>query len=129
MDIEEIRTKYYNGDYKYIANIPVKVSLNHVFDEELSVKRNRELVEEHNAKVDAMLKDKRAKQQELTALLANDVVTYIVDTYELSIRQARAIESFTYQEKHACMSDYFSYIDIYADLANELLTCEEPVLL
>lgn len=126
MDIEEIRIKYRNGDYKYTADIPAKVPFYHIFDEELSVKRNRELAEEHNAKVDAIVAEKHEKQQALDAQLTNDVVEYLVNAYGLSSRQARVIESFTYQEHHDFMSDYFSYIDTYADLAEELLTCEEP---
>jgi hypothetical protein len=129
MDIEEIRTKYNNGDYKYTVDIPAKVPLYHVFDEELSVKRNRELAEEHNATVDNIVKEKRSKQQELDTQLTNDVVEYLVNICGLSLRQARVIESFAYQEHHSYMGDYFSYIDTYADLAEELLTCEEPDIL
>lgn len=129
MDIEEIRTKYNNGDYKYTVDIPAKVPLYHVFDEELSVKRNRELAEEHNATVDNIVKEKRSKQQELDTQLTNDVVEYLVNICGLSLRQARVIESFAYQEHHSYMGDYFSYIDTYADLAEELLTCEEPNIL
>jgi hypothetical protein len=129
MDIEEIRTKYNNGDYKYTVDIPAKVPLYHVFDEELSVKRNRELAEEHNATVDNIAKEKRSKQQELDNQLTNDVVEYLVNICGLSLRQARVIESFAYQEHHSYMGDYFSYIGTYADLAEELLTCEEPDIL
>ena len=129
MDIEEIRNKYYKGDYKYTVDIPAKVPLYHVFDEELSVRRNRELAEEHNAKVDAIVAERFEKQQALDTQFTKDVVEYLVNTCELSLRQARVLESFTYQEHHAFMSDYFSYIDIYADLAKELLTCEEPDIL
>lgn len=129
MDIEEIRTKYYNGDYKYTVDIPAKVSLYHVFDEELSVKRNRELAEEHNATVDNIIAEKEEKQKELDEQFIKDVLEYLVNDCGLNLRQARVIESFTFQEHHSYMGDYFSYIDIYADLAKELLTCEEPVLL
>jgi hypothetical protein len=129
MDIEEIRAKYRNGDYRYTVDIPAKVPLCHVFDEDLSVKRNRELAEEHNATVDNIVKEKRSKQQELDTQLTNDVVEYLVSSCELNLRQARIIESFAFQEHHSFMSDYFSYIDTYADLAKELLTCEESDIL
>jgi hypothetical protein len=129
MDIEEIRTKYYNGDYKYTVDIPTKVSLDHVFDEELSVKRNRELAEEHNAKVDAIVAEKYENQKRLDEQFTYDVLDYLVNECELSLRQARVIESFTFQEHHSYMGDYFSYIGTYADLAKELLTCEESDIL
>ena len=129
MDIEEIRTKYYNGDYKYAVNIPVKVPLYHVFDEELSVKRNRELAEQHNATVDNIVAEKEEKQKELDEQFIKDVLEYLVNDCGLNLRQARVIESFTFQEHHSYMGDYFSYIDTYADLAKELLECEEPDIL
>ena len=129
MDIEEIRAKYYNGDYKCTENIPAKVPLYHVFDEELSVKRNRELAEQHNATVDNIMAEKEEKQKKLDEQFTKDVLEYLVNDCGLNLRQARVIESFTFQEHHSYMGDYFSYIDIYADLAKELLTCEEPVLL
>lgn len=129
MDIEEIRTKYNKGDYKYTVDIPAKVPLYHVFDEELSVKRNRELAEDHNAKVDAIVAEKHENQKRLNEQFTYDVIDYLVNNCELNLRQARIIESFTFQEHHAFMSDYFSYIDIYADLAKELLTCEAPDIL
>jgi hypothetical protein len=129
MDIEEIRSKYNKGEYKYKVNIPAKVPLYHVFDEELSVKRNRELAEEHNAKVDAIVAEKYENQKRLDEQFTYDVLDYLVNDCELNLRQARIIESFAFQEHHSFMSDYFSYIDIYADLAKELLECEEPVIL
>jgi hypothetical protein len=129
MDIEEIRTKYNTGEYKYKVNIPAKVPLYHVFDEELSVKRNRELAEEHNAKVDAIVAEKYENQKRLDEQFIHDVLDYLVNDCGLNLRQARVIESFTFQEHHSFMSDYFSYIDTYADLAKELLECEEPVIL
>lgn len=129
MDISEIRDRYNSGYYTYRVNIPTKVPADHVFDEELSVRRNRELVAEHNDKVEAMKREERQKQQELYSQLTNDVVAYIMEAYGLSLRQAREVESFTYQEKHAFMCDYFSFIDTFADFAESILHCEEPDIL
>jgi hypothetical protein len=121
MDIAEIRAKYFNGEYTCYMKIPTKVAADHVFDEELSIKRNRELVDEHNEKVELMKKEHRTKQLELDKQLTKDVVDYIVDHYELSREQARIVERFTYVEKHSCMSDYFSGIDTFADFADDLI--------
>ena len=121
MDISEIRTKYNNGDYTYKAAIPKKVCDDHVFDEELSVKRNRELIKEHNENVDRLKRYARSQQEELNKRLTYDVVAYIMDYYNMTEKQAKLVESFTYQEYHSCMSDYFSYIDTFADFAFQLL--------
>ena len=121
MDIYEIRERYNNGHYTCNMEIPAKVSRHYVFDENLSVKRNREMVEEHNKKVESMKKEKQNKQAELYSQLTNDVVTYIVDSYNMSKEQARIVERFVYTEKHSFMNDYFSYIDEVAYMVEEIV--------
>jgi hypothetical protein len=127
MSISEIRNKYNAGDYTYKVDIPAKVSADHVFDEDLSVKRNRELAAEHNEKIEQMWRDKNKRQRELDQQLTNDVVEYIMAYYGLTELQAKLVESFTYQEKHSFMCDYFSYIDTFADFAFMLLPPKEEI--
>ena len=98
-----------------------KLPRDHVFDENLSVKRNREMVEEHNDKIEQLRKVKREKQLELDKKLTEDVVTYIVENYELTTAQARLVELWNYNEKHHCMHDYFESIDSLAEFAEHLL--------
>lgn len=121
MDINEIREKWNNGGYTYKADIPKKVSEDHVFDEELSVKRNRELVIEHNQRVDELRAEAQRQQNLLHWQLTDDVINYIITNYELNPVQARKVERFVYQEHHSFMCDYFSYIDTYAGFASELM--------
>lgn len=121
MDIVEIREKYDNGYYDYCISIPRKVKEGYVFDENLSVKRNREMVAEHNQKIDDMLKEKRNNQAKLNKQLTDDVVTYIVDSYNISEEQARIVEKFVYMEKHSFMCDYFSWIDEVASMVEEIV--------
>lgn len=121
MHIDEIRNSYNRGEYTYKVDIPKKVQLNHVFDADLSVRRNRELAQEHNDKVDQMQRDKNRKQRELSEQLTKDVVEYIMAYYDLTEKQARTVTNFVYQEHHSFMSDYFGYIDTYADFAFMLL--------
>lgn len=121
MDIIEIRNNYYNGFYTCRMEIPARVKDNHVFDENLSVKRNREMVVEHNQNVERMKKEKMDKQTELYRQLTNDVVTYIVDSYDMSEEQARIVERFVYAQKHSFMCDYFSWIDEVARMVEEVV--------
>ena len=121
MDIAEIRDNYNNGYYFCKMEIPARVKEGHVFDEELSVKRNREMVAKHNKKVDDMKREKQDKQAELYRQLTNDVVTYIVDSYDMSEEQARIVERFVYTEKHHSMCDYFSWIDDVARMVEEIV--------
>ena len=124
MDIIEIREKYDNGDYTYKADIPKKVWDDHIFDEELSVKRNRELAIEHNQKVNELRIEARNKQLELDQQFTADIVGYIQEEYGFNEFQAREIEHFVYEEHHSCMYDYFIYIDTFADWAYKLRSLE-----
>ena len=117
LDISEIRANYNNGVYTYKVDIPSKVKLDHIFDEELSVKRNRELAQEHNDNVDRLWQNKNRIQGELNERLTYDIVVYMMENYNLTERQAKIVENFVYQHYHSSMSDYFGYIDTFADFA------------
>lgn len=125
LDIDEIRVNYDKGVYTYKVDIPKKLKPDHVFDEELSVKRNRELVQEHNDNVDRLWRDKNRIQGELNERLTYDVVVYIMTYYGLTEEQAKIVENFVYQHYHSSMSDYFGYIDTLADFAFMLLPPKE----
>ena len=125
MDITEIRQKYDSGYYTYKADIPKKVWDDHVFDEELSVKRNREMAIERNKKVDELQAEAKKKQNLLHWQLTEDVIGYITENYYLNEVQARKVERFVYQEHHSFMCDYFSYIDTYASFASDLINLED----
>ena len=121
LNINEIRANYDKGVYTYKTDIPRKVKLDCIFDEELSVKRNRELVQEYNDNIDRLWRDKERIQNELNERLVYDIVVYIMENYTLTDRQAKIIENFVYQHYHSCMSDFFSYIDIIASFADDLI--------
>ena len=121
MDISVIRDKYNNREYNHNIKYGNKVPENYVFDEELTVKRNREMVAEHNAKVKAERDAAYAKQAELDKKLTHDVCCYITENYDISYSVATKIERFCYQEKHSCMCDYFSYIDTIAELVDDII--------
>lgn len=125
MDLNKIREMWDSGGYTYKVNIPKKVCDDYIFDEELSVRRNRELVKEHNDNVARLRKDANRIQGELDKRFTYDIVKYIMDNYCLNEAQARKVESFVYQEHHSYMGDYFIYIDTFAEFAESLLNCEE----
>lgn len=122
--IEDIKRDWqdglYNPDNRKYKLHPVRDC--HIFDENLSVKENRRLVDEYNAQVKV---DRAARQQEiirLDAMFHNDIVEYIVATYHLNKAQASAIEQRVYIEKHSCMTDYFVEIDDMCDFVENLIT-------
>lgn len=125
--ISAIRDLYSQGYYtdRIETEYKNKVPENHAFDEELSVRRNRELAIEHNAKVEEERVAHYKRQGELNKKLTDDVVAYIAEYYDLTDYQARLVERWVYTEKHAFMCDYFSTIDSVAELASSLVNkCE-----
>lgn len=125
-DISEIRARYDAGEYNYkYEKVPAKLLADYIFDEELSVKRNRELVIEHNQKSDEISRANKAGQAALYKQLRDDIIEYLKDSYGFTDRQAQIIESFTYVEKHSFMCDYFSGIDTFAEFAEQVLSARE----
>jgi 5'(3')-deoxyribonucleotidase len=129
LHISDIQKNYNDGKYSIsyysefqeLLNL-TKLSKDHVFDENLSVKRNREMVEEHNDKIEQLRKAKREKQADLDRQLTEDVVTYLTESYNLTSAQARLVELLAYNEKHHCMHDYFIFVDSLGEFADDLLT-------
>lgn len=124
MEIKEIYKKYNNGDYSCKMAVPQSVKENHVFDENLSVKQNREMVREHNERVTTMRREKDRKNNELHLQMRKDVIQYIANTYGISYEQASIIESYVYAEKHSFMCDYFSVIDDVAEMVEKVIRSE-----
>ena len=100
MDISEIRTAWDNGEYIDRCDIPSKVKDGHVFDKNLSVKRNREMVQEWNENVDKLTKEHRARQGALYQKFTNDVVNYLMGVYGFNELQARKIEGYEIGRAH-----------------------------
>lgn len=133
LHISDIRENYNTGKYSVGYNYPTefpqeelsKLPLDHVFNEDLSVKRNREMVVEHNDKVEQLRARKRALQADLDRKLTEDVVNYIEENYNLTSAQARIVEMWVYREKHAFMGDYFSSIDTFAEFADDIVNLNE----
>ena len=123
LHIDDIRKLYEQGHYtfKLPENADMKtLPADYIFDEDLFVRHNLELVEEHNSKVEDLKRRKRAGQEDLNRQLTYDVVEYIKENYDLTEAQARLVEMWVYREKHAFMCDYFSYIDTFAEFADDL---------
>ena len=120
MDIREIANKWREGYYSYNTTIPATVNKNYVFDENLSVKKNREMVEAHNEEVNKLKKEIFNKKIELLNKMREDVVEYILDCYDLNKEQAKIVESHVYADKHSYMENYFNSIDTWADFAEKI---------
>lgn len=122
MDIREIQKLYTQGCYTVKMEIPKKLPNDHIFDENLTVKRNKELIIEHNERVDKLREERRSKQTKLNQKLTNNIVEYIMQNFELTREQAKHVESFVYNHYHDSMYEYFNSIDYFAEFAETLIT-------
>lgn len=124
MNIDLIREKYARGEYTHTIKYEPTVSSDHIFDEELSVRRNREMAKEHNERVRAKRAEDYARQGELDKKLATDVTTYITDYYGFNEDVASKIQMFCYQEKHDNIYSYFDFITTIADFVDTIINPE-----
>lgn len=122
INLEDIRDRWNNGEYTVHMDISRKLPDGYIFDEDLSVKRNRELVAQHNLRVDELLAEKRARQNELDCKFYQNIIEYLKETYKLSEEQAKAVNNLAYSEHHSFMGDYFSYLDTYAEFAVKIIS-------
>lgn len=121
--IEDVYVSYNNGDYNSKLGYPKAMRLpeNHIFDENQSVKWNREKVQEHN---DRIVKEKEAYNEDsnrLAAQLRADAVEALQNEYDLTKKQAELVEAYAYQEKHSYMGDYINSFYDLGPLARKLI--------
>lgn len=120
-DINEIKRDFNNGGYFCHISIPKRVSENHVFDADLSVRKNREMVKEHNEKIQKLREEKSKQNSVLAKKLSEDIVKYLVGEYGFTKKQAEQIEKFAYNKYHSYMNDYFYAIDEMAEVVRYIL--------
>ena len=125
MSLQEIRDAYNRHEYQCDIKIPPTLANSYVFDENLTIKENKQRIEEHNANIEALKKEKRDKNAELSRKLTNDIIEYLIGEYGFTRKQAEKIQNYVYIEKHAFMCDYFSAIDDIATFVSEVLEVSE----
>lgn len=123
-DIEDIRRDFHNNVYAPKKTMPSvkKVKEGFIFDEEKSVKWNREEVERINKQYEEESKAITREWAEKSKQLRDDVVAYIMGTCgSITPKVAEIIEAFVYAEKHSYMDDYFNWIDDIADMVEDCI--------
>lgn len=120
MSIETIKDNYKNGEYNPKIPYPKikKYPTDHVFDENKSVKWNREQVEIENAKQQELLKMYGEEKRRLNNKLHDDVINTLTEDYGLTKDVAKIVESYVSLEHQ---DDYFYYLDEMANFANDIL--------
>lgn len=101
-----------------------KVRADHVFDEDKSVKWNREQVELHNAAVLQEVKDLNTKKNKWRDELLEEICDKIVCDLDCRIGHngAKKIYEYAYEEGHAYgVAEVFIHLDRLIDLFSEVL--------
>lgn len=121
MDIYEIKQRY--SDHYYDVERPTlrKYEPGHVFDEDKSVKWNREKLVEYNEGVNRQMREYLDQCYAKDTEFKGDVCQYLVEAYEVSHAQAELIQAYVWEEHHSCMSEYFDYIDDVAEVVRNIL--------
>ena len=99
----------------------MKLPDNHIFDENQTVKWNREKVQEHNTRIAREKEAYTEDNNRLFAKLREDLVQALQDEYGLTKEQAELVDSYAYQEKHSYVGDYINGLYELGDLAKKLV--------
>lgn len=124
MTINEIKKDYNDKKYDFQLTVPrlLKVSSNHIFDENLSVKRNREMAEEHNRSVTMQTKMIFAEKNRLFNLLRDNCISAIVEeSCFINTEMATEIFDVIYSEHHDTMNDFFWYMEEAIDFIDRMI--------
>lgn len=102
--LSEINDKYRNGDYTNKMPSPYDLksySKNHIFDEDKSVKWNKEQVELKNKEKHDAIKKYREESYRLSSQLDEDIKKAIAKEYTFNEKQAEIVFIHAYQEHHS----------------------------
>lgn len=122
MDIQEIKKEYLNGDkYKKPKNHLKYYSGDYVFDENLSVKENREMVRKANEEYRRNEEDCRQKAIDNRKQFHNDIVEYIEEEYGFNHAQAVDIEDRLWCLHSSDVNYFFDEIDDFSYWLSEFI--------
>lgn len=125
--VEDIKKRYEDGEYKGTMEYPKqrRYMEKTIFDENKSVKWNREEVARRNAERDQAFKEYREEESRQSARLTEDCIQALMFEYKFNRKQAEKIHEYTYREKHDSMNDFFIYLEEFADLCKEVAELKE----
>ena len=120
MTFDDLRTKYRNGDYASKLETLPMVPEGHIFDEALSVRRNREMVEEHNRKAQESRYARYDDQVALDRKFTEDSIAVLMEEYGFTMAQAIKVQNFVYTEYHSSVGDYITKLDQIGEMVQSV---------
>lgn len=121
---DEIKRDWESGKYIYHDPEPtlMKVGENHIFDEDLTVRQNREMAKKHNEAVLAQHKARMSAQADLDEKFKQDYIDCMkAESVLITTEIAEKIYEKAYADKHSCMSDFFYYIEELFELVDDCI--------
>ena len=121
--LHEIKCAYRDNQYSinWSDYATTKVPEGHIFDEEQSVRWNREQVKIHNAHVAEEYKRRSRDQRALDTKLRDDCIGVIMQEFHLTDDQACKVYDFCYDKWHSDMDDFFDYLFDIGNLFAEIM--------
>lgn len=119
MYIDDISSKYRNGDYDNKMESPYslrKYREDYVFDEDQSVKWNREEVIRKNKKVQDKKDTYKAESSRLQNQLNDDIIKAIMFEYGFNEEQAQIINGHAYDKHHS--SGYYEILNCLNEICD-----------
>lgn len=114
--LHEIRNKVEAKGYDVVYKERIKrVKEDHVFDEDKSVKWNREKAKEHNENVKAIDDANRKASRDMENQFASDLTNVLKEEYSFTNEVAKKVFYKAWQDGHS--SGYYSVVSEAEDIA------------
>lgn len=120
-DVDEFRTMYEEAcRMKTKPDLLRRYSDGYVFDENKSVKWNREEVERLNSEYDEECKRLRSLRNSKIDEVENEIFKYISNETGLSTDKSKLVWNYIYEKYHAFCSDLFDNLEPLTELIYEV---------
>lgn len=122
MTIEQVKMQYMMGKYDidFSAFNTTYLDTGYVFDENKSVKWNREQVKEFNQGVPAEIRRRKEAQIQKDEEFKSDCIRAIRDDYNFGEGTANKIFVYCYAKYHSNMYEFFDSIEDIAELLHDI---------
>lgn len=126
MDSNEIRDKILNKEYETDMEYPKesRFSSNHIFDEEQSVRWNREEVERRNAEIENKKDEYRKARGDKFDEFVKDVKDMLIEHYNINENKEIADKIYNkgYEDGHSGgMYEILNIVEDYGDFAEDII--------
>ena len=122
--VEEVYRAYNEGEYKNPMEYPSRLNFphfanSHIFDEDKSVKWNKEEVERRNAERQKALKEYQEESSRQHQRLHEDLTQAIMYDHNLTREQADVVYGYCYARYHSTFSDVINNIGEIVELCEK----------